>query len=196
MEMYYNLLLRVPLVFPSTSLGRTIAGEGFFVNGAMLQSPVLVLNATYEPVNVCAARRAIILILNGVALAEEEATGMVRSPSLAMRVPSVIRLLEYHRIPYQVRALSRKNILIRDRHTCQFCGRVLAASELTLDHVIPRSQGGEIHMGESRSFLPRLQQPQGRPRAGGRRHEANAPAAALQFAHQPSSAAADRHRGR
>src|SRR3990172_7966767 len=87
----------------------------------MLQSPVLVLNATYEPVNVCAARRAIILILNGVALAEEEYTGVVHSASLMMRVPSVIRLLEFRRIPFQVRALSRKNILIRDRNICQFC---------------------------------------------------------------------------
>ena len=109
----------------------------------MLQTPVLVLNATYEPVNVCAARRAIILILNGAASAEEESSGVVRSPSLSMPVPSVIRLLQYHRIPYQARALSRKNILIRDRHTCQFCGRVLPASELTLDHVIPRSQQGK-----------------------------------------------------
>ncbi len=109
----------------------------------MLQSPVLVLNATYEPVNVCAVRRAIILILNGVALAEEESAGFVHAASLAIPVPSVIRLLEFRRIPYQVRALSRKNILIRDRHTCQFCGKVLPASELTLDHVIPRSQGGK-----------------------------------------------------
>ena len=67
----------------------------------MLQSPVLVLNATYEPVNVCAARRAIILILNGVALAEEETTGVVRSATFGIRVPSVVRLLEYRRIPYQ-----------------------------------------------------------------------------------------------
>lgn len=109
----------------------------------MLQSPVLVLNATYEPVNVCAVRRAIILILNGVALAEEESAAFVHSASLAMPVPSVIRLLEFRRIPYQARALSRKNILIRDRHTCQFCGDVLPASDLTLDHVIPRSQGGK-----------------------------------------------------
>lgn len=109
----------------------------------MLHSPVLVLNATYEPVNVCAARRAIILILNGVASAEEEANHVVHSPSLAMRLPSVIRLLEYRRIPHQARALSRKNILIRDRNTCQFCGEVLPSSELTLDHVTPRSQGGK-----------------------------------------------------
>src|SRR3989304_686181 len=98
----------------------------------MLQAPVLVLNATYEPVNVCGARRALILILKGAALAEEESARVVRSTSRAMRVPSVIRLLEYHRIPYQTRVLSRKNILIRARHTCQYCGTVIRASELTL----------------------------------------------------------------
>ena len=58
-------------------------------------------------------------------------------------MPSVIRLLEYRRIPHQTRALSRKNILIRDRNTCQYCTRVLPAAELTLDHVMPRSRGGE-----------------------------------------------------
>jgi 5-methylcytosine-specific restriction endonuclease McrA len=57
-------------------------------------------------------------------------------------MPSVIRLLEYRRIPHQTRALSRKNILLRDRNTCQYCQKVLTAAELTLDHVIPRSRGG------------------------------------------------------
>jgi 5-methylcytosine-specific restriction endonuclease McrA len=57
-------------------------------------------------------------------------------------MPSVIRLLEYRRIPHQTRALSRKNILLRDRNTCQYCGVVLPSSELTLDHVVPRSRGG------------------------------------------------------
>lgn len=109
----------------------------------MLQAPVLVLNATYEPVNVCGARRALILILKGAALAEEESARVVRSTSRAMRVPSVIRLLEYHRIPYQTRVLSRKNILIRDHYSCQFCAETFSASELTLDHVLPRSQGGK-----------------------------------------------------
>jgi len=59
-----------------------------------------------------------------------------------MRVPSVIRLLEYRRIPHQTRALSRKNILLRDRNTCQYCLVALASGELTLDHVVPRSRGG------------------------------------------------------
>ena len=103
---------------------------------------MLVLNATYEPVNVCGARRALVLILKGAALAEEELAKEVHSASLAIRVPSVIRLLEYHRIPYQTRVLSRRNILIRDHYTCQFCAEAFSSSELTLDHVLPRSQGG------------------------------------------------------
>src|ERR1700704_781517 len=105
-------------------------------------APVLVLNASYEPINVCAARRAIILVLKGVARAEEENGNYMHAARVAMRIPSVIRLLEYRRIPHQTRALSRKNILLRDRSTCQYCGEVMISSELTLDHVIPRSRGG------------------------------------------------------
>jgi 5-methylcytosine-specific restriction endonuclease McrA len=114
----------------------------FAVGGTPMQAPVLVLNASYEPINVCAARRAIVLVLKGVAMTEEENGHFLHSARLAMRVPSVIRLLEYRRIPHQTRALSRKNILMRDRSTCQYCGTVLPSSELTLDHVIPRSRGG------------------------------------------------------
>ena len=107
-----------------------------------MHQPVLVLNASYEPINVCAARRAIVLVLKGVAMTEEINGHCLHSARLAMRVPSVIRLLEYRRIPHQTRALSRKNILLRDRNTCQYCGDILPSSELTLDHVIPRSRGG------------------------------------------------------
>ncbi len=107
-----------------------------------LQAPVLVLNASYEPINVCAARRAIVLVLKGVAMAEEENGHYLHAARVTLRVPSVIRLLEYRRIPHQTRALSRKNILLRDRSTCQYCGAVLPSSDLTLDHVIPRSRGG------------------------------------------------------
>src|SRR5512142_773793 len=109
---------------------------------APMNAPVLVLNASYEPINVCAARRAIVLVLKGVAMTEEENGHYLHAARLAMRLPSVIRLLEYRRIPHQTRALSRKNILLRDRNTCQYCGTVLGSSELTLDHVIPRSRGG------------------------------------------------------
>src|SRR5881227_3315077 len=111
-------------------------------DGHALLSPVLVLNASYEPINVCAARRALVLVLKGVAMTEEENGHFLHAARVAMRVPSVIRLLEYRRIPHQSRALSRKNILLRDRNTCQYCGEVMASGELTLDHVIQRSRGG------------------------------------------------------
>src|SRR5215472_16572295 len=108
----------------------------------LMQTPVLVLNASYEPINICAARRAIVLVLKGLAMPEEENGHDLHAARITMRVPSVIRLLEYRRIPHQTRALSRKNILLRDRDTCQYCGVVMASGELTLDHVVPRSRGG------------------------------------------------------
>ncbi len=113
------------------------------VPSTRLQKPVLVLNASYEPINVCAARRALVLVLKGVASAEEVSASSVHSSRRTMALPSVIRLLEYRRIPHQTRALSRKNILMRDRYTCQYCHKTLPSSEMTLDHVIPRSRAGE-----------------------------------------------------
>lgn len=107
-----------------------------------MQTPVLVLNASYEPINICGARRALVLILKGVARSEEEHGTLLHAARVRVPMPSVIRLLEYRRIPHQTRALSRKNILLRDRNTCQYCAEVLPAAELTLDHVIPRSRGG------------------------------------------------------
>ena len=109
---------------------------------SLMQEPVLVLNATYEPINVTAVRRAMVLLLKGVAQAEEVHISEVHSAAHSHKVPSVIRLLAYRHIPQQSRALSRKNILLRDRNSCQYCGVVLPAGELTLDHVIPRSRGG------------------------------------------------------
>jgi len=95
-----------------------------------LHKPVLVLNASYEPINICAARRALVLILKGVASAEEVAPSHVHSARPTLRGPSVIRLLAYRRIPHQTRALSRKNILMRDRYTCQYCQRTLPSGVL------------------------------------------------------------------
>ncbi len=108
----------------------------------ILQMPVLVLNASYEPINICGARRALVLVLKGIARTEEEHGLILHAQRSRIAMPSVIRLLEYRRIPHQTRALSRKNILLRDRNTCQYCGVVLPSGELTLDHVIPRSRGG------------------------------------------------------
>jgi 5-methylcytosine-specific restriction endonuclease McrA len=108
-----------------------------------LHQPVLVLNASYEPINICAARRALVLVLKGVASTEESDAVQLQSARRKVDLPSVIRLLEYRRIPQQARALSRKNILMRDRHTCQYCHRSGNSANLTLDHVLPRSRGGE-----------------------------------------------------
>jgi 5-methylcytosine-specific restriction endonuclease McrA len=108
----------------------------------LLQMPVLVLNASYEPINICGARRALVLVLKGIARTEEEHGLMLHAQRNRIAMPSVIRLLEYRRIPHQTRALSRKNILLRDRNTCQYCGVLLPSGELTLDHVVPRSRGG------------------------------------------------------
>ncbi len=111
--------------------------------GQTMQTPVLVLNASYEPINICGARRALVLVLKGVAKTEEEQGATLHAARIRIPLPSVIRLLEYRRIPHQTRALSRKNILLRDRNTCQYCEVVLPAAELTLDHVMPRSRGGQ-----------------------------------------------------
>jgi len=95
--------------------------------------------------NLISTRRASLMqepMLKGVAQAEEMHNAEVHSAAHAHKVPSVIRLLAYRHIPQQSRALSRKNILLRDRNTCQFCVRVFPSSELTLDHVVPRSRGG------------------------------------------------------
>jgi len=85
---------------------------GVFRQPAM-QTPVLVLNASYEPINICGARRALVLVLKGVARTEEEQGTVLHSHRMSLQMPSVIRLLEYRRIPHQTRALSRKNILLR-----------------------------------------------------------------------------------
>ncbi|MDX2031276.1 MAG: HNH endonuclease [Blastocatellia bacterium] len=103
---------------------------------------VLVLNSTYEPINVCTTRRAIVLILKGIARTEEKHEHTYRSSRAAMPLPSVIRLTEYVHIPFERKSLSRKNILLRDHNTCQYCAKVFNPSELTLDHVLPKSRGG------------------------------------------------------
>jgi 5-methylcytosine-specific restriction endonuclease McrA len=118
------------------------AGQHPVQSNHMLQMPVLVLNASYEPINICGARRALVLVLKGIARTEEEHGLMLHAQRSRIAMPSVIRLLEYRRIPHQTRALSRKNILLRDRNTCQYCGDPMPPSDLTLDHVIPRSRGG------------------------------------------------------
>jgi 5-methylcytosine-specific restriction endonuclease McrA len=107
-----------------------------------LQRLTLVLNASYEPINIVSARRAIVLVLKGAACVEQSSSHVARAARMSFRIPSVVRLLVYRRMPRQNRAVSRRSILLRDRYTCQYCGEVFESKRLTLDHVIPRSRGG------------------------------------------------------
>jgi len=101
---------------------------------------VLVLNSTYEPVNVCSTRRALVLLLKGRAESVEAAGTTFHSEKAAFAVPLVIRLLHYVRLPRpDGRRLSRRAILARDGFRCQYCG---STRHLTIDHIVPRSRGG------------------------------------------------------
>ena len=102
---------------------------------------VLVLNATYEPINVCTVRRAVVLLLKDKAELIERAEFELHSTSTTMARPVVIRLVSYVRIPRDThrRKITRRAVFARDDWTCQYCG---ARSNLTVDHVVPRSKGG------------------------------------------------------
>lgn len=112
----------------------------------VLSSVVLVLNQNYEPLNVCPARRAIVLIDRGKAEILEHREAVINSPSHRFRVPSVIRLIYLIKRPRPRVKLSRREIFVRDRFTCQYCG--VETRELTLDHVVPRRRGG-VHSWEN-----------------------------------------------
>lgn len=103
------------------------------------RSAVLLLNATYEPLSICHARRALTLVVKGVALIEEHTGHEVHAGIL---MPSVVRLKDFRRVPHRVQVLTRRNLLTRDRHQCQYCREIFTPLELTLDHVMPRSRGG------------------------------------------------------
>jgi 5-methylcytosine-specific restriction endonuclease McrA len=104
---------------------------------------VLVLNATYEPISVVSTRRAVILLLKEKAELIEAAEAELRAENFTIRMPLVIRLVYFVRIPYKVSLpVTRRTVLARDRYTCQYCGRQPARKDLTVDHVLPRSRGG------------------------------------------------------
>jgi len=103
---------------------------------------VLVLNASYEPLNVCSVRRAHVLVWKGKAEVVEELDRPLRAASTTFRWPHVIRLVTYVRVPRAIqRRISRRALFARDGWRCVYCGA--AAGRLTLDHVVPRSRGGE-----------------------------------------------------
>jgi 5-methylcytosine-specific restriction endonuclease McrA len=134
-----------------------------------LNAQVLVLNKLWMAIRVVDARRAFSLLFRDLAHAIRVDDGSytahdfeswadlsdarsdfeahhyewVRTVHMSIAVPKIIRLLGYDRLPKQEVKLNRRNIFARDSNTCQFCGRHHPSSELSLDHIIPRSQGGE-----------------------------------------------------
>jgi 5-methylcytosine-specific restriction endonuclease McrA len=102
---------------------------------------VLVLNTTYEPLNVCSVRRALVLLLKGKAEVLELTGSAIRSERSTHEVPAVIRLRTYVSLPRRRGSarISRRAVFARDRHRCQYCG---SDRHLTVDHVVPRSKGG------------------------------------------------------
>lgn len=104
---------------------------------------VLVLNASYEPLQLISVRRALVLLLQEKAELVEAATQQLRARSISFDVPLVIRLVRYIRIPRRMKLpCSRRGVFARDRETCQYCGAQPGRANLTMDHVVPRSQGG------------------------------------------------------
>jgi 5-methylcytosine-specific restriction endonuclease McrA len=105
----------------------------------------LVLNATYEPLCVVPVRRAVVLVLKEKAEVVHATDAELRSERATFAVPSVIRLTYFVKVPFRARAaLSRRAVFARDNHRCQYCG----ASAENIDHVVPRSRGGE-HVWEN-----------------------------------------------
>jgi 5-methylcytosine-specific restriction endonuclease McrA len=104
----------------------------------------LLLNATYEPLRVVHWQKAITLWCQGKVEIVAHHDREVRSVSFSIKLPSIIRLLRRIRVRRHVEYVpfSRANIYARDNHSCQYCGEVLASSELTFDHVVPVAQGG------------------------------------------------------
>jgi 5-methylcytosine-specific restriction endonuclease McrA len=108
---------------------------------SVLNLPVLVLNQNYEPLNVCRARRAVVLLYQSKAEMLENGVGYIHTANSDFQVPSVIRLPYLVKRPFRTgRKLSRLEVFNRDNYSCQYCGK--ETRHLTLDHVIPRYRGG------------------------------------------------------
>jgi 5-methylcytosine-specific restriction endonuclease McrA len=127
---------------------------------AVLERPTLVLNRHWQPVHVATVARSLVMLWNESArvvdpddfrlytwadwsrLRPNEGEPFIRTVSFRLRVPEVISLTHYDRFRQSTVTFSRRNIFKRDHTTCQYCGRRPGTTELTIDHVLPRAQGG------------------------------------------------------
>jgi len=108
-----------------------------------MNSAVLVLNASYEPLHVVSTKRAVILLLKEKAEVVEATEQILRSERMGLRKPLVIRLVQYVKVPRQLTLpLTRRLVLARDASTRQYCDSQPNRAILTIDHVMPRSRGG------------------------------------------------------
>ncbi len=111
------------------------------MNGSIINRHVLLLNQNYEPLTVCSARRAIVLMFQGKAEMIQASDGLkIRTVTRSYALPSVVRLWQYRRVPYKRIMLTRKNIITRDGHRCQYCGAT--KGPMTVDHVLPKTRHG------------------------------------------------------
>jgi 5-methylcytosine-specific restriction endonuclease McrA len=126
----------------------------------MLQRPTLILNRNWQPVNVATGARALVLLWNEAArvvdpddyriytwadwsrIAPRDGERFIQAVRLRLKVPEVIVLAGYDRLPSAAVSFSRRNVFKRDHWTCQYCGVQPGGEELTIDHVVPRSRGG------------------------------------------------------
>ena len=103
----------------------------------------LLLNATFEPLKIISWQRAVTLLFLGkVEVVEEYEDEDVSSVSFSIKMPSVVRLLRLIRPRSRWVKFSRLNVFLRDKNTCQYCGEKLPTTDLTYDHIVPRSRGG------------------------------------------------------
>ena len=126
---------------PAGVEGRVKDGVDAPLSGLQLiHAPVLVLNLNYVPINVSTVRRAVVLVGKGKAELLENHRGQLHTVTSVVDVPSIIRLVYLVKKPFLPRKLSKKEVFLRDRFTCQYCGK--KTQDLTLDHVVPRRQHG------------------------------------------------------
>ena len=127
---------------------------------ATLRRPTLVLNRNWQPINITPVARSLTMVFGGSArvvdphsyelfdwedwarLIPQDGEPFIQAVSQRFRVPEVVALVKFDRMPSSTVTFSRRNIFKRDRFTCQYCGLQPRADELTIDHVIPRSRGG------------------------------------------------------
>lgn len=112
-----------------------------------MEARTLLLSQAYEPIKVINWQRAVTLLFLGKVEVIEEYDGFASSSIIVIKIPAVVRLLRMFKRDRKPVRFSRMNIYARDKYTCQYCGKKQLISDLTYDHVIPRSQGGRTHWG-------------------------------------------------